>query len=180
MIVKINGEQYQACVDQSERMWAKKKTGFYGKGIKNSDDDPYRVQRAGCLGEMALAIVIGLEPNFEYIHGGDREDFILNDGSRIDIKIAFKDYGANCIKFINEWGKPVFSSEKPPCDFYVGAVLESDDPQKSEAIVNIKGFINKEEFEALPVVKPRAPGTWRNKELIHKDLHPITELPICQ
>lgn len=176
MIIQVFKKNYEACIKQSEDMWAKNKSGYYGRGIKNSDSDPYKVQRAGCIGEMALGIFLGMEPNFIYIHGGDREDFTLPNGKRVDIKIAFKDYGANCIKFINEYGKPVFSDNKPPCDFYVGAVLISDDYEEKVASVDLKGFITKKEFDLLPVVKPRAPGRWKNKELVHKNLRPISEL----
>ncbi len=97
----VSGEDYRACRKASGNMWANTKKGAYGKGLNNTNSDPHRVERLGRLGEMAMARHLGVEPNLDYKKYGDDRDFTYK-GLKVDVKTAFRDYGAGLVYAVNE------------------------------------------------------------------------------
>ena len=98
MRIKISKQDYKKCKQASENYWSNGISGFFGRGIINSKNDPCKVPRTGLLGEMALCRYLNVpQPNLDYVQNGEKEDFNIN-GISVDIKTASKNYGAELIR----------------------------------------------------------------------------------
>ena len=170
MIVKIDRPQYEECEKAAANMWCSSKGGVYGKGLLNSIADPYRTERIGRLGEMALCKVINTSPDFSYRKFGDAGDFVINN-KKIDIKTAARNYGEMLVCGENEWGKKVDIKS----DIYVAAVILKDDTTRKESEVDILGWCRKDVLIAGELV-PARKGRHQNYVMRYTDLTDIDEL----
>ena len=170
MIVEISGKNYEKCLESSKNMWCSSKKGQYGHGLINTPCDPTKVERIGRLGEMALSLVTGLQPDFGYIKNGDASDFI---GTKIDMKTASKypRYETGLIQAINERGVKLPLKN----DIYVFGYVIKDDITNHLANIEIVGWQTKEFIEKLPIVIARM-GSHQNYEVPYKNLLPIEGL----
>lgn len=171
MIITINANEYKLCDKGSKNYWCSSKKGIYGRGILNTENDPYRVERIGNLGEFAFAKYMKLDPPaFEYKKGGDDYDFLIN-GHTIDVKCARKDYGAILIKCETEKGTDVFQK----CDIFVCSHVIEDD--RKTASVRLVGWVTLDYVLSLP--KKESPH-WRsqhkNYEVNFNSVNPMDEL----
>lgn len=166
--VNVTGEDYLQCEEFSTVMWAREKTGFYGKGILNSTDDPYKAQRIGCLGEMALSKLLSIPPNFSYKENGEKEDFTVGDKT-IDVKTAASNYGAGLIRVVNEKGSFI----PLECNYYLFGYLQAEDRSIKGAKVALIGYLDRPTIvNSYAVVKARK-GTHQNYEIPYSDLNSL-------
>ena len=169
-IVVISPEDYIACDESSRNMWANKKSGMYGKGLNNTDDDPFRVERVGRLGEMGLARLLGTYPDLAYKEGGDSGDIIFN-GLSIDTQVAFRNYGCGLIYAINEWGNVITVKS----DIYVFGYLKSEDRDANSAEIAYVGWAPRKLIMEQPIL-PARKGRHKNYEIEYSELLPLSEL----
>lgn len=171
MKITITSDLYQKCEECSQNRWSNKKKGQFGRGLINKKEDPCRAERVGLLGEAALAQYINRKVDYKYKEGGSPFDFHLNNLT-IDIKTAAKSYGCGLIraKTVNNTVIELKS------DLYVFAFLESEDKEKKEATVILRGWLKREEIEKCNIVPARI-GDHLNYEARYEDLRPIEELP---
>lgn len=167
--VEITKEEYQRCEKQSTNMWANQKTGLYGSGLANSEKDPRIAERYGNLGEIAFAKVFGLEVDFSYKLGGDKQDFILLNAS-VNVKNATHNYGAGLICAISEKGRKL-----PLNDIYVFSFTANENRNAKQAKVIIVGWELKDNIIKRPTV-PARKGNHRNYDIPYNELKPISKL----
>lgn len=148
-LVDVVDSDYRICVERSAHRWSNTKTGHYGSGIINDENDPTRVERIGLLGEFALAKIFGLAVDLSYRQGGDKEDFIIND-KRINMKTASKQENFGRVYHRNEKGKLV----KTDCDYYVFGFLTREHKRREVSTVCLVGFAS----HAVVVTSPIHPG----------------------
>ncbi len=103
--VDIVGEEYDMCVDFSKNMWANKKKGEWGRGMMNTDADPYKTERTGIIGEMGYAKLENIPVDMMYREGGDDYDFIRND--KLILRLVIKNLGIS-----QDWLKLVITELK--------------------------------------------------------------------
>jgi|694.fasta_scaffold18657_10 hypothetical protein len=173
--IDIADEEYEICESFSSNMWANKKTGTYGRGLANTKEDPYKVERTGKIGELAFSKVFGLPVDFTYREGGDKYDFIDASNKTIDIKTSMKRpwYDAGLIRATNEGKIPMNLN----CDLYVFAYLLLDEKSKKQASVILIGASEKEEIikrEKFPARK----GSHLNYEVPYKEMISIRDLKL--
>ena len=137
MRVIITGSEYELADESSKHMWSSKKSGVYGRGLMNNEYDPCYVERTGYLGEMAFGKIMNMKTDFEYREGGQVEDFKLY-GKKIDVKTMMYKRDVNYIR------KNYSAHLDLRCDIYVMAYIEEEKRYKKEAIVEIIGYITKE------------------------------------
>lgn len=171
--ISVSGTNYTKCCKASENYWANSKPGFFGRGIINTKEDPFKVTRIGLLGEMAFAIYMGLDLDFDYVAGGEKVDLVLPSGLTVDVKTASRNYGAALIRCKSAKGRRVLTLPKM-CDVYVGGYLEEDGVE-DEAKVTLCGWLSKDEVFNLPDTPARV-GLHMNKELVWGGLRPMEEL----
>ncbi len=166
--VELTLEEQAKAREYSSYRWSNTKTGKYGKGILNTKDDKFKVERIGLLGEIAFAKLFNLKTDFEYRKGGDKYDFVLN-GKAIDVKVAakFPEYRKGLILRRSERGYEIKVSK----DIYVFGYL------KSESIVTFVGYQHKSFIEKLPIVDSRIRFfAHKNCEVNYDDLICLKEL----
>lgn len=171
MLINLNKEEYEKCEQSSKNQWCSSKIGIYGKGILNNDNDQYKVERIGKLGEAALGKMISEDPNYDYKENGDLFDFNIN-GYAIDIKTSSyeKDYGL--ILAVNEQKK-----ELPlKCDYYVMATLKEEDRSTKTAIIEIHGYCSKEDVLKRNKIYFPYRHSGLNYKISHNTLLPIENL----
>src|SRR5690554_3731215 len=86
--VKIKGDDYDKIIKESNNFYSSNKSGTYGKGVKNTKDDPTKIERYGYFGELAFAAIFGQGAKIYNIKGGDGGDDFIIDNKRIDIKTS--------------------------------------------------------------------------------------------
>jgi len=171
MKIVVCGEDYKYCQESSKNYKCNTKKGFFGKGIINSKNDPYKVTRIGLLGEMAFAKYMDVPARFEYMEHGDDFDFKIN-GKTIDVKTASRNYGACLIRCINHKGNFIL---KKPCDIYVAAYIDKEIPDENYAEVIIKGWIRSKEFKNMEPVNARV-GKHKNYEISFDNVSSLSSL----
>lgn len=175
MLIEIAPEDYTICDKASRDYWSSSKGGKYGRGILNTEGDPFRTERIGLLGEMAFARFFGLEIKIEYKKHGDDYDFLLANGKTVDVKTASRNYGAVLVQYENSHGRVTFK----PKDIYVGAYLSSENIEQSSAEIELVGFTTVEFVVGLTQVKSKV-GRWTNYEIPFSSLRSLSELrEIC-
>lgn len=168
--ILIEKDEYLIIEEYASKMWANQKKGEWGRGLVNTPEDPFKVERTGRLGELALAKLLGLSLDLSYIKGGDAQDFIIGD-MKYDIKTATKlpVYRAGLIKAYYH------SKSRIPlkCDRYVFAYILSDDIINKEAGVVLVGYIDKYNISDV-YLKVAKKGSHYNYEIPYKNLKPIS------
>jgi len=170
--ILLEKDDYEKAISSSQNMWCSSKQSFYGRGLLNTKDDPYKTERTGKLGEIALSKILNVEPDLSYRKHGDKSDFYINN-KHIDIKTAarFPKYQAGLIYALNEFGKPV----KIKSDIYVFGYIENDDLSNKIANIVLLGFQLKENIIQLPMV-PAKYGKHLNYEIKYDTLIDIDKL----
>lgn len=151
-VIDIEGDEYKQCLDGSARYWANEKPGNYGKGLIASEEDPTKPVRVGLLGEMAVAKLFGVPVHFGYRKYGDKSDLRIGGGRiSVDVKTASRDYGSVLIRCENENGTKIPLSS----DFYIAAIVISDDIEGRSARVAIVGSIKRCDVERCEIRQGR-------------------------
>lgn len=172
--VNIQDRDYQICCETAKHLWSSSKKGNYGRGLANTSEDPYKVERTGLLGEMAFAKMLGLEVDTSYCENGVAYDFILN-GKFVDVKTETKRHKYECglIYARSESGKTIPLKS----DIYVFSYLESENSKENKATIVLLGYCTKLEVERiLPQPGRRQGSTHMNYEVQYHKLHPLKEL----
>jgi hypothetical protein len=173
IVVVITGNDYLACDNSSKDFWSNKKRGSYGRGLKNSKDDPCLVTRIGLFGQTAFGICFRQDVDFEYREFGDEYDNKIN-GITYDIKCATKKTHINYILHTNEYGTKIPLDK----DIYVFGYLEKEDKNQKEAMVVLTGYLRNEDILRKSFVRqsPIRNANHVNYEILCEDLHPIENL----
>jgi hypothetical protein len=151
--VRIEKEDYKICAHYSKMRWGSTKPGYYGSGCINTPEDPYKAERIGLQGEVAVAKVFpGLAVDIEYKKGGDRTDFLISDYTT-DMKTSRCNLSRILITAISEMGH-VFDIK----DIYLGGYRKREFIEDKLSIIHLVGFTTKERVLTLPIVP--AP-TWK-------------------
>lgn len=168
MRVEISKKGYQQAVEASKNMWSSKKPGFYGRGMLNTNSDPYKTERIGRLGELALASVLKVNPDFSYRKFGDKYDFKINEYT-IDIKTAATTkYKQLLVMGVNEYNRPV----KLKADIYIAAHLIEEDHVKQKAAIELVGFCTKKQLLQKGLF-PAKIGRHQNYQFDYADLQSL-------
>lgn len=172
--VKIQENEWEWCDRVSGNLWANSKKNHYGRGIINSEEDKFKAERCGLLGEMAFSKISGLAVDGSYQKGGKPFDFESPiGGEKIDIKTASK---------LNAWKAGLIYCETSSgneitlnADIYVFSYIADEDRLNKKATIIIIGWCQKELVINKPKVKARV-GFHLNKEIPYKELTPINTL----
>jgi hypothetical protein len=168
--VVISGEEWRIC-NTTER-WCDNKTGNYGGGIGNTEDDPRRVTRIGCLGEMAFAKVFGRKFDDEFKDRGDNFDFFIR-GEKIDVKAKIDRVEVGLVYARNDWGRDI----RIKMDRYVFGYRQSEDREKETATILLCGWQPKAYVKNRPFVKGYGEKAKHyNKECPFANLLPMQSL----
>lgn len=173
--VNVTGEEYIVCDEYSQKRWSNKKTGTFGGGILNTDDDPYRTERTGLLGEVAFAKLTGLPVDLGYHELGDECDFRF-DNATLDVKTAAKlpKYRAGLIRVEGINGVEI----ELKSDLYVFGFVCCDNRKKKLGSVTFVGYQRRDWILEYGSVKPGKAGGWKNLEVPYEKMLPINDL-IC-
>lgn len=170
--VDIFKPEYKLCEESAANMACSKKTGQYGRGAKNTKEDPIKVERTGRLGEKAFEKLTGLPADFSYREFGDKYDFYVDKDCKIDVKTSMNGQNECCFIFaIDEKGK----KKKLTSDVFVFSYLSKEDPLNKTASVVFVGYLKKEDVEKIPITKSNL-GNFYNYKIPFKDLKPINNL----
>ena len=170
--IDVGGQDYMVCEEHSKKRWSNKKTGFYGSGIMNTDEDPYRVERIGLLGEVAFGKIFDWPVDLTYRKGGDKNDFQIGDIS-IDVKTSFSESGKSRVLHTNSRGKKVISYK----DLYVVSFLDFDYPDLAHAAIIFVGYVTRGYLEDRSVVPaPHPKATHLNQEILFQECSPMEHL----
>jgi len=173
--IDIKKNYYQLCEDAACDQWNNKKKGKYGNGIINSKVDPYKVERIGLLGEVAIGRLFHTPINTTYTEYGEKHDFKIK-GITLDVKTASKP--GSTISYIYA-GKNSEQRLSIRSDVYVCCRLESEDREKQKASILLVGWEHKSFIKHYPTCPSRVPTqTHYNYELHFKRLRPISDLYI--
>lgn len=143
------------------------KRSQYGRGCINNEEDPYRVQRTGFLGEAAFSLWAGLPLDLSYKPKGDKWDFLLH-GLTLDVKCAVRNYDMNLIVQQETSNGKIHLLK----DVYVASYITYDFPEHWSAQVRLLGYNVRDEILKVPVT-PSSRGVHLNYRLLHKDLRPL-------
>lgn len=165
--VEVSGKDYEVCEQVSHNMWSNSKTGEWGRGLANSENDPRKVERIGKLGEMALAKALNKPVDIAYREHGDAQDFILFRTIKIDLKTATRRprYNAGLVKVIEECGLRIPLTK----EIYVFGYVEDEKRSLKSAIVVLVGASLREEIAAKPIV-PAKKGGHKNHEIPYLEM----------
>jgi hypothetical protein len=158
ILVRVEGEEYDACDSASQHWFASGKKGKYGPGLLNTDPkDPRKTERIGLLGEMATGKIIHQPVDLRYRKGGDNCDFCVK-GQRIDVKtnsyLREESPSTEIIVYANEYDM----SNKINCkyrdmDVYLVSYLKDENREERWAEIVLVGYhlgsIVKKNFESL-------------------------------
>lgn len=170
MQIQITPRLYKKIEKASQNRWSSSKRGRFGRGLINRKDDPFRAERLGLLGEAALAKLIDRKVDYEYKEGGVPFDFRLNN-LKLDIKTAHRNYGSGLIRAKTPTGVPLTLKS----DIYVFGYVVSEDKLNKIAVIELVGYLEKEEIEKCNVV-PAKIGKHYNYEIPYQILKPIEEI----
>lgn len=159
--VVVSGDEWQLC--NNIKRWSESKTGDYGGGIGNTKDDPRRVTRVGCLGEMAFAKMLGLPFDDEFKDMGDNYDFRIHK-KKIDVKTSI--FRGNEIGLVRcQEGLDRFFPITMDC--YVFSYRESEDREIGTASIVFCGWQDRGWVEK----RSKAIGSGRNAIHFNKECH---------
>lgn len=164
--------EYKLCEESAANMSCSKKTGQYGKGTRNTKEDPLKVERTGRLGEKAFEKLTGLPADFSYREFGDKYDFYVDEDCKIDVKTSMN--GQNECGFIfaiDEKGR----KKELTSDVFVFSYMSKDDIENKLATVVFVGYLKKDDLEKIPITKSYY-GNFYNYKIPYKDLKPIKPL----
>jgi hypothetical protein len=153
-IVEIFDEEYELCDKASRNFWSNSKPGAYGAGLGRTIDDPFKPARTGLLGQMAFGKLFDTSVDVIYRYGGDKQDCLLGDKYKVDIKCAMKNYGKGLIYCRNESGKLILLDK----DIYVFSYIDSEDRNLKKATVVMIGFSLRQDIMERANIKPGKAG----------------------
>jgi hypothetical protein len=167
-IVKLSEKQYDFCKLNSSNMECSNNKGIFGRGLINTVQDPYKVERRGYLGEVAFGVLTNAPTFIGRKKGGDIDDFYLNN-FKTDIK-ATSYPGSMLIKSVNENQTSVYLKS----DIYVSAYL-IEVPEYRRAGVLFVGYATGDFVKNMPDF-PAKKGKHQNKEIPWNKLLPMKNL----
>lgn len=174
MLISLNKEEYSKAQLASKKYWSSNKPGHYGSGLKNTSDDPHRIERIGILGEIAVAKLLNLDytKNTKYIDFGEPYDFKTKSGSLIDVKTSLKNRSP--LYILSRGRNPQPAS---PADIFIAAGLVCEHIVDETAVIEIHGYQTREFILTLPIkLSPIRGATHYNFELEFSQLLPIDDL----
>lgn len=150
--VDLPENDYVLCEQASQNMWCSKKKGTYGKGLINTENDPYKVERIGRLGEKAFEKLTGLSCDFSYINQGDEYDFIIGN-DKIDVKTSSSISKNECgyIMAINEYG----IKKELTSNIFIFSYLSNESIQTRSAQIIFLGFVFLDNIIKKPLEKSK-------------------------
>jgi hypothetical protein len=177
--VCIEPDEYKICVESASNMWANKKKGSYGKGLVNTEDDPYRTERTGKLGEMAFSKLFQFPVDLTYREGGDDQDFICN-GMKLNIKTSTKKpwYMAGLVTAGHYRGSNFVPLEIKH-DYYVFGYIEMEDKKANTASIVFVGGCDKKTLINREV-KRAIKGSHMNYQIPYSELVDIDKVSFNQ
>lgn len=172
MVIDINESEYDECVLFADHMWANKKKGAYGEGLRNTKEDPRKTERTGNLGEMAFAKLIHSSVDFRYIENGKMDRDFEIENTIIELKTAMRNYGAGLKKYRGE------STTAIPhmliADLYVFAFINFDDRERRRASISFVGWTDKKTYWKYRDKPSRtSQSNHRNYDIPYHDLNTI-------
>lgn len=170
--VWVEHENYQACRERSQHMWSNRKTGKYGKGLANTEIDPYKIVRQGLIAELAFSAVllsyeVELPVNVREVPGGFPHDFLIGHKT-VDIKTAGSNYGKNLIQAKTPKGHTM-----KLCDFNIASFIKSENIEQGKCLVVLVGWESKETVISRGLKEPYRDGGQKNFEMWHAHCSPI-------
>lgn len=165
----LSPKEFDYCQSHVDNKWSQSKTGSkWAEGL-NSDGTFF-----GNCGEFAVSKYLNLEPNFDFVKGGEESDLVFRNKT-IEIKTASKDFKKGLLKIKEQSG---FKHELKS-DIYIFCVVSKFDKIKKEIIIEIKGFISKEKIlkkysEEKPALHKEA--THMNLEIPYEKITSIHEI----
>lgn len=178
ILVEIPQNEYKIIEESAQNMWCSKKNSEYGKGLLNTEEDKFKTERVGRLGDLAFAKIFNLPIDLNYIHNGDECDFYFGFKldkliSKVDVKTSYKkpNYEKGLIYAINQWGKQIPLKS----DIYIFQFIENEDRLKKTAKVCIIGYSTQDYIKNIVPVKSRVSRHY-NYEILYKDLKSIKDL----
>lgn len=174
MLITVDGEAYIKASNASRGFWASSKPGSYGRGLKNSPEDPTRIERIGILGEIAFAIAANIpyQDNIRYQKYGMLQDFITADGQTVDVKTSLKNRSPVYLK-VHDSTLEVASR----CMFFMVCGLVHEDAATNTAVIQLHGYQTRSFIQTLPIKpSPIRGATHRNFELDFDSLLPLENL----
>lgn len=179
--VGIPPDEYRECVKSSLILNCSTKTGKWGRGYRNTEDDPRHVERAGKLGEVAWSKIFGTSVDMTKLPDGKSDEFdTVFLGVTIDVKTSLDRLYDYSVQYIDNHGndKPLSS------EMYVFAFMESEDRTKEVASVVFVGWatrtellVGRKKVKSVWDEKRKCEEQWGNCVVTFKELHPMTELP---
>jgi len=170
--VDLSSSEYAIAEYAAQNMWANKKRGNYGRGLVNTDTDPYKVERTGRLGEIAFAKIMNTPLDVSYIEGGDHYDFVINK-LKYDVKTRCQKYSqqVGIVYAYSESGIEISLSS----DIYVFAFLENEHLMEKTVTVYLVGYCDQTTLKEFGLRKARR-GRHFNYEAPFKNLQPMSNL----
>lgn len=168
VLVSIAKKEYESCDKASMNFWGNSKTGKYGKGLCNTEEDPFKTARVGYLGQMAFSKLIGTKCDLKYRKYGDKQDDLIGK-YKVDVKCSTWRSG-QCLILRSKEGK-ICKVDK---DFYVSSFIDYECREKKIAEVGISGFILKSDIVNLKTAQGKGDNT--NYVVTLNDLRPIWKL----
>jgi hypothetical protein len=144
-------------------------------GNRGTERNPAR-QAQGKIGECAVALYFGMDPNVavkwvvDNPDGGS--DILLSIGFRIDVKTTFPPFKLIWSNTLND----IYHQIK--FDLIVSVSIDPDDAHQCW----LEGYLSKEEFfeqklNASPETSPLEPGTWYIDKAELRPIHHLLSLP---
>ena len=177
-LVKIELDEYAACVEHAKNRWSNKKKGQWGSGMINTAEDPYRVERLGLIGEFAVAKIKGWSVDLAYRKEGDKQDFLVNN-IRINAKNSSPESYSHEGKHVG-----LIKTNQLVQDVFVFTHTYFDDREDNIAGVVVLGWIYRDkvlELDARPgmSIRRKSPlydATHYNYEVPYVHTYPIWDL----
>ena len=173
--IMIEADEYDICVEAAQNMWANKKKGSYGKGLANTEDDPYKSERTGKLGEMAFSKLYQFPVDLTYREGGDDQDFVCN-GAKINIKTSTKKpwYASGLVTAGHYRGTEYVPLEIKH-DYFIFGYIEMEDKKSKKASVVFVGGCPKETLVNREI-KRAIKGSHMNYQIPYSELTDIDKI----
>lgn len=136
--ITLDKEEYLFCEKESKNRWASSKKGQYGKGLVNTDDDPFFVERIGLLGENAVFKYLGIPFVTEYRKGGDGGWDINLNKTLLDIKCGTRLRSYHDVRYHFDYN----------CDGFIFTGVEYENQIEKTASILLYGYCSKIQFLA--------------------------------
>ncbi len=166
MKIIVNGSNYLKAVAASGHMGCSDRPS-----IKGTPEDPLLAEREGRLGEVAFGMVTGLDIDADYHQNGDQGDFIVTTHV-INVKTTSMPHAVGLVRGTTWSGSRNIGLDS---SIFVFAKIISEDRLKETALIDLVGWVTREEVLAYPLVEAWK-GRHQNHEIPHLALKPMDQL----